>query len=155
LFHSSTAGYEPKEEKRVLFLFPGQSDLAAYPLVEKGIKSSLKAGTEFRIEYFIEYMDRYRNSNQTHYQQLLDLYRHKYSGKKSTWLFRSVPRCGASRELQGMFNLSTTQRQWPADWRPHRGLQPRPQGHGELRNRPGPSLQPVAGPAGALRLLHE
>ena len=32
--------------------------------------------------YFIEYMDRYRNTDQTHYRQLLDLYRHKYSGKK-------------------------------------------------------------------------
>lgn len=27
-------------------------------------------------------MDRYRNSDQTHYRQLLDIYRHKYSGKK-------------------------------------------------------------------------
>jgi hypothetical protein len=73
LFHSLVAGYESKEEKRVLILFPGQSDLAAYPLVEKGIKSSLQAGSEFRIEYFIEYMDRYRNTDPTHYRQLLDL----------------------------------------------------------------------------------
>jgi len=71
-----------KEEKKILILFPGQSDLAAYPLTEKGIKSALAAGTEFRIEYFIEYMDRYRNSDQTHYRQLLDLYRHKYLSKK-------------------------------------------------------------------------
>jgi len=82
LFHSLAAGYESKEEKRVLILFPGQSDLAAYPLVEKGIKSSLQAGNEFRIEYFIEHMDRYRNTDPTHYRQLLDLYRLKYSGKK-------------------------------------------------------------------------
>ena len=66
----------------ILILFPGQSDLAAYPLTEKSIKSALAAGTEFRVEYFIEYMDRYRNSDQTHYCQVLDLYRHKYSGKK-------------------------------------------------------------------------
>ncbi|MEX1351713.1 MAG: ABC transporter substrate binding protein, partial [Desulfobacterales bacterium] len=54
----------------------------AHPLVEKGIKSSLDADTEFRIEYFIESMDRYRISDQTYYRQLLDLYRLKYSGKK-------------------------------------------------------------------------
>ncbi len=82
LFHFSTTASASKEEKEILILFPGQSDLAAYPLTEKGIKSALAAGTEFRIEYFIEYMDRYRNSDQTHYHQLLDLYRHKYSNKK-------------------------------------------------------------------------
>jgi len=82
LFHSLTYGAELKEEKRVLILFSGQSDLPAYPSVEKGIKSSLKAGTEFHIEYFIEYMDYYRNPDQTHYQFLLDLYHHKFSSKK-------------------------------------------------------------------------
>ena len=76
------AGSAEKEVKKVLILFPGQSDLAAYPLTEKGIKSALKAVPEFRIEYFIEYMDRYRYGDQSHYRQLLDLYRHKYSGKK-------------------------------------------------------------------------
>jgi transcriptional regulator with GAF, ATPase, and Fis domain/ABC-type uncharacterized transport system substrate-binding protein len=82
LFHFSATASAPKDVKRVLVLFPGQSDLAAYPLTERGIKSALAAGTEFRIEYFIEYMDRYRNADQIHYQQLLDLYRHKYSGTK-------------------------------------------------------------------------
>ena len=82
LFHSLTYGIELKQEKRVLILFPGQSDLPAYPSVEKGIKSSLGAGTEFHIEYFIEYMDYYRNPDQTHYQYLLDSYHHKFSSKK-------------------------------------------------------------------------
>jgi len=82
LFYFSATAYTQKEEKRILILFAAQSDLPAYSLVEKGIKSSLDANTEFRIEYFIEYMDRYRNSDQTYYQQLLDLYRHKYSSKK-------------------------------------------------------------------------
>jgi DNA-binding NtrC family response regulator/ABC-type uncharacterized transport system substrate-binding protein len=78
----SVSASAPKSVKRVLVLFPGQSDLATYPLAERGIKSALAAGAEFRIEYFIEYMDRYRYSDQTHYQQLLALYRHKYTGKK-------------------------------------------------------------------------
>ena len=63
LLHSLAAGYEPKEEKRVLILFAAQSDLPTYQLVEKGIKSSLKAGMEYRIEYFIEYMDSYRKAD--------------------------------------------------------------------------------------------
>jgi PAS domain S-box-containing protein len=82
LFHSLTYGTEFKEEKRVLILFASQSDLPANPMVEKGIKSSLEAGTEFRIEYFIEYMDLYRNPDQTYSQLLLDLYHQKFSSKK-------------------------------------------------------------------------
>ena len=68
LFPSLTFATESRQEKRVLVLFPNQSDLPAYPLVEKGIKSSLKAGTEFHIEYFIEYMDYYRNPDPTYIQ---------------------------------------------------------------------------------------
>jgi PAS domain S-box-containing protein len=82
LFHSLTYGTEIKKEKRVLILFDGQSDLPAYPMVEKGIKSRLKAGTGFHIEYFIEYMDLYRNPDQDSYQFLLELQRHKFSRKK-------------------------------------------------------------------------
>jgi PAS domain S-box-containing protein len=82
LFHSLTYGNELKQEKRVLILFPAQSDLPAYPAVEKGIKSGLKAGTEFRLEYFIEHMDYYRNADQKYNQLLLDLYHHKFSNHR-------------------------------------------------------------------------
>jgi PAS domain S-box-containing protein len=82
LFHSLTYSTELKQKKRVLILFTNQSDLPAYPLVEKGIKSSLKAGTEFDIEYFIEYMDYYRNPDPTYIQSLLDSYHRKFSDHK-------------------------------------------------------------------------
>jgi len=82
LFHSLTYGAELKEEKNVLILFSNQSDLPAYPMIIKGINSAIDAATEFRIEYFIEFMDLFRNNDPTHYRRLLDLYRHKYSGKK-------------------------------------------------------------------------
>jgi PAS domain S-box-containing protein len=91
LFHSLTYGTEIKEEKRILIVFDGQSDLPAYPLVEKGIKSSLAAGTEFHIEYFIEYMDYYRHPDQTHEQLLLDLYRHRYSREKIDLIIPFAP----------------------------------------------------------------
>jgi hypothetical protein len=38
-FHSLAHGNELKEEKRVLVLFPAQSDLPAFPMEEEGIKS--------------------------------------------------------------------------------------------------------------------
>jgi len=71
LFHSLTYATELKEEKRVLILFTNQSDLPAYPFVEKGIKSSLRADTEFHIEYFIEYMDYYRNPDPTSFKDFV------------------------------------------------------------------------------------
>ncbi len=82
LLHSLTYGAELKDAKRVLILFPGQSDLPAYPKVIKGIKSSLKADTEYRIDYFIEYMDLYRNPKRDAHQYIIDLNRYKFSGKK-------------------------------------------------------------------------
>lgn len=81
-FNSLTYGAEIKEAKRVLILFPSQSDVPAHPLAIKGIKSSLAAGTEFRIEYFIEYMDLYRNPRRDAYQYMIDLYRYKFHEKK-------------------------------------------------------------------------
>ena len=82
LFHSLTYATGLKEEKSVLILFTNQSDLPAYPVVEKGIKSSLKAGIEFNIKYFIEYMDYYRNPDPTYIQSLLDSYHHKFSNHR-------------------------------------------------------------------------
>jgi hypothetical protein len=81
-FHSLTYATELKEEKRVLILFTNQSDLPAYLVVEKGIKSGLKAGTEFQIKYFIEYMDYYRNPDPTYIQSLLDSYHRKFSNHR-------------------------------------------------------------------------
>ena len=82
LFHAIAYGDELKEEKRVLIIFPSQSDIPAHTIVEKGIKSSLALGTEFHIEYFIEFMDWYRNADQTYRQLLLDLFHYKFSKKK-------------------------------------------------------------------------
>jgi hypothetical protein len=80
--HSFSYATDFKEEKRVLVLFTNQSYVPAYPFVEKGIKSCLKAGTEIYIEYFIEYMDYYRNPDQAYNQLLLDLYHHKFPRNK-------------------------------------------------------------------------
>jgi hypothetical protein len=88
LFHSLTYTTEFQEEKRVLLLIPSQCDLPAYPLVEKGIKSSLEAGTEFKMEYFIEYMDYYRNTDPTYVQFWPDLYKHKFSKHRINWMDR-------------------------------------------------------------------
>jgi hypothetical protein len=43
-----------------LVLFGGQSNIPAYPLTERCIRSVFEAAPEFHIEYLIEYMDRYQ-----------------------------------------------------------------------------------------------
>jgi hypothetical protein len=43
LFHFSAIAFTEIDEKRVLILFPDQSDLAAYPPTKKGIKAVLDA----------------------------------------------------------------------------------------------------------------
>ncbi len=58
-FLPNTYANELKEKKRVLVIFSSHSDFPAYPMIAQGIKQGLGAGTEFDIEYFIEYMDSY------------------------------------------------------------------------------------------------
>jgi hypothetical protein len=71
-------GLETK--KQVLVLFTGPSHLPAYALINQGIKSTFSLNPDPHIEYFIEYMDVYRDPSPGHYRGLLDLYRRKYSG---------------------------------------------------------------------------
>jgi PAS domain S-box-containing protein len=75
-------GADVKETKRVLILFGNQSDVPAYPTVERGIKAGLAEGHEFHIEYYVEYLDYYRNPGQTHDRLLLDLFRRKFKDHK-------------------------------------------------------------------------
>jgi hypothetical protein len=53
--HSLSYANEFKAEKRILVLFPNQSNLPGCPLIEKGITSRLSKGAEFHIQYFIEF----------------------------------------------------------------------------------------------------
>lgn len=82
LFPFSATGSEPIKKKRVLILFAGQSDTPAHSFIVRGIKSALAAGTEFQVEYFLEYLDRFRNTSRAHYEKLVDLYRPKYADTK-------------------------------------------------------------------------
>ena len=95
-FHFPARGSEPIEKKRVLIIFSGQSDTPAHPFIVRGIQSALKAGAEFDIEYFIEYMDRFRPNSQAHYRKLVDLYRQKYA---DTHLDLVIPFSGTALEF--------------------------------------------------------
>lgn len=79
--YSATADTE-KEVKNVLILLPDERGRHTQTLIEKGIRSAIDTATEFRIVYYVEFMDLNRFGDPTHYQLLLDLYRYKYSGKE-------------------------------------------------------------------------
>jgi PAS domain S-box-containing protein len=73
---------QPKEAKRVLMLFSGQKDLPGQILAEEGMRASLQQSKDFKFEYFIEYLDRYRFSDVSYRKSMLDLFRTKYGDKK-------------------------------------------------------------------------
>ena len=78
----SASGQPPKETKRVFVLFSTQKDLPGIDLAEKGLRASLEKTEDFKIEYFFEYMDRFRFPEAPSNKDLLDLYRTKYADKK-------------------------------------------------------------------------
>ena len=89
LFHFSTTASAFKEEKKkILILFTAQSDTPAYTFIEKGIKQALEATRGFRFEYFIEYMDRYRNTDQTYYSSCWMYTATSIPAKQSIWWLR-------------------------------------------------------------------
>ena len=76
------SGQQPKVTKRVLILLTGQHGVPGCVLAEEGMRASLDQSTDFKIEYFIEYMDRYRFNDVSYQKDLLNLYRTKYTDKK-------------------------------------------------------------------------
>ncbi|GAB6058476.1 sigma 54-interacting transcriptional regulator [Desulfonatronum parangueonense] len=70
----------PGTNKNVLVLFPGPSHLPAYALINQGIKSTFALSPDPHIEYYIEYMDFYRDLSPDHHNGLLEFFRGKYSG---------------------------------------------------------------------------
>jgi formate hydrogenlyase transcriptional activator len=75
---SQGAWGDSRPKKRVLTLFPSQSDNPAQFYVVEGIKSAIGASSEFRTEHFIEYMDLPRNTGEAYQRTLVELYRRKY-----------------------------------------------------------------------------
>ena len=66
---------------------------------------------------------------------------------------RAVARRGPRRQLQG--RVQSARRRRRLDRRPRGRHQPRLEGRGEVRRHGAAGVRPVAGPAGALRHLHE
>jgi transcriptional regulator with GAF, ATPase, and Fis domain/ABC-type uncharacterized transport system substrate-binding protein len=80
---SQSFGSVPENNKKVVVFFPDRSDTFAYAHIKSGLQSALSSGTQYPIEYFFEFMDLRRNSSQAHKRLLLDLFRNRYSGKKT------------------------------------------------------------------------
>ena len=74
------AGAGPETKKHVLVLFSGPSHLPAHALINQGIKSTFSLSPDPHIEYYIEYLDMYRNPSPDYSRGLLDFFRRKYSG---------------------------------------------------------------------------
>ncbi|MFW2366836.1 MAG: PAS domain S-box protein, partial [Desulforhopalus sp.] len=71
-------GQEKKVTKHVLLLITGQKDVPGYTLSEEEMKKALEQSKDYRFEYYVEYMDRYRFNDISYQNDLLELYRTKY-----------------------------------------------------------------------------
>jgi len=89
-FPFPATAYTEKQAKKVLLLFPEGRGVLYQTLTEKGIRAAFDTAKEFRIEYFIEFMDITRYEDQTYYERLLDLYRYKYADKAIDLLIPTV-----------------------------------------------------------------
>ncbi|KKL09347.1 hypothetical protein LCGC14_2566760, partial [marine sediment metagenome] len=82
LLNSFVFASDMEGPKKVLVLYSHQNPLIYSDLVTQGFLSVLESSETYRFEYYIEYMDLTRFSDELYFQKLLDFYRQKYSGVK-------------------------------------------------------------------------
>lgn len=74
-------------KKTVLLLFPYQVNYPRTMLAEKSIPTQLNSATDFSFTLYYEYMDLNRFADEGYQQQLVNLYRFKYSHKPVDLVF--------------------------------------------------------------------
>lgn len=67
--------------KRVLVLFPYESNFPGFTYFDNSLRSSLQASSAYQFDFYIETMDLLRFPNERYFDKLVDLYREKYAGK--------------------------------------------------------------------------
>ncbi len=68
--------------KRVLILFPYESNFPGFFYFDNTLRSSLKASQAYQFDFYSESMDLLRFPNEQYFDKLVDLYREKYAGQK-------------------------------------------------------------------------
>lgn len=81
LFNSNQLGASAPT-KRVLILFPYESNFPGYLYFDNTLRSSLKASAAYRFDFYSESMDLVRFPSEGYFERLVDLYREKYAGLK-------------------------------------------------------------------------
>ncbi len=71
-----------QNSKNVLILYSHKNPMPYSEILNKAIVSTLESDKIYKIEYYIEYMDRTRFIGGVYFQRLLDFYRQKYSSRK-------------------------------------------------------------------------
>jgi hypothetical protein len=73
---------ENRETKKVLILYSHKNPMPYSEILNDAIVSTLESDKTFKVELYIEYMDRTRFTGDVHLQRLLDYYHQKHSGQK-------------------------------------------------------------------------
>jgi PAS domain S-box-containing protein len=68
--------------KRILILFPYESNMPGFLSFEASFRSTLAVSSEYQFEFFVECMDLTRFPDERYYDKLMELYNEKYSNLK-------------------------------------------------------------------------
>jgi PAS domain S-box-containing protein len=82
--------------KRVLILFPYESNFPGFFYFDNTLRSSLKASHSFQFDFYAESMDLLRFPEERHFEHLVHLYRERYAGRKLDLIIATL---GPSRDF--------------------------------------------------------
>lgn len=77
--HDSSASVP---SKRILILFPYESNMPGFVSFDAAFRSTLTDSKDYEFEFYVECMDLTRFPDELYHDKLMDLYREKYSGLK-------------------------------------------------------------------------
>ncbi|MCP4348761.1 MAG: response regulator [Desulfobacterales bacterium] len=84
IFSGSGSAFASGEDnhKNVLVLYSYQKQMPSNILTDRGIRERFKTDTKWQVEFYTEYMDSTRFSDDQYLYRLRELFRHKYSLRK-------------------------------------------------------------------------
>jgi PAS domain S-box-containing protein len=77
--------------KRILILFPYESNMPGFINFEAGFRSTLAASQDYKFEFYVECMDLTRFPDGRYHDKLMELYREKYSSLKLDLIVANLP----------------------------------------------------------------
>ena len=82
VLHSGAVFAAEPHAKSVLLIYPHEQEMASYLSLDRALRSTLQAGSPYDIEYYSEYLDLLRFSEEQRLVGLVEYLHVKYSGRR-------------------------------------------------------------------------